>query len=173
MGAGLALKEWPAERWRELVQRLAAEGHHLVFTGTGEDQARKIRAAIADQPGCTDLCDRLSWPEFVAVTASARLVLTVDSVAGHLAAAGGTPVVVLMSGMNRIEQWKPLAERVSVVTQPVPCAPCHRSRGCEAMTCVRGIEVASVLGAIRHRLEGELVSPHGARSFSPGESSTA
>jgi ADP-heptose:LPS heptosyltransferase len=166
LGSGLALKEWPLARWRELASLLVAEGHQLVFTGSGGDQAEKVRAAIADQPGCVDLCDKLSWAEFVATVSGARLVVTVDSVAGHLAAAAGTPVVVLMTGMNRIPQWQPFAERVAVVTHSVPCAPCHTSWGCEAMSCIREVDVASVLEAVHAQLEAAPVSVEGSESLS-------
>jgi ADP-heptose:LPS heptosyltransferase len=151
-GAGLRLKEWPAERWRALVDRLTADGHTLVFTGRGEEQVGEVDRIIEGRAKCLNLCDRLGWDEFITTLAGARLVISVDSVAGHLAAAVNTPVVVLMSGMNRIGQWIPLGDSVTTVTHPVPCAPCHRSRGCAAMTCVREIRVEDVLRAVRGEL---------------------
>ncbi len=152
MGAGLRLKEWPEERWRALVGRLAAEGHTLVFTGRGVDQLEQAERVIQGRDRCLNLCDRLGWSEFVATLAGARLLVSVDSVAGHIASAVNTPVVVLMSGMNRIEQWVPLGEAVTTVHHPVACAPCHRGQGCTAMTCVREIELDGVLRAIRKEL---------------------
>lgn len=152
MGAGLALKEWPREKWASLVERLLAEGHTLVFTGKGEGQAEAADRVIGGRERCHNLCDRLGWGEFVGTLAEARLVVTVDSVAGHLAAAADTPTVVLTSGMNRIAQWRPLGDAALPVSHPVPCAPCHRSRGCPAMTCVREISVEEVLDAVRGRL---------------------
>lgn len=154
MGAGLQLKEWPAEKWHALVGSLLAEGHTLVFTGTGTEQAEQAERAIGGRAGCHNLCDRLGWDEFVGAVAGARLVVSVDSVAGHLAAGAGVPVVVLMSGMNPIVQWRPLGERIRVLTHSTPCAPCNVSRGCAAMTCVREITVREVLAAVREELAG-------------------
>jgi len=159
MGAGLPLKEWPTERWHALVGELLSEGHTLVFTGSGARQAADAGRAIDGRAGCHNLCGRLGWDEFVAALAGARLVLSVDSVAGHLAAATETPVIVLASGMNRIDQWRPLGERVRTLTRPMPCAPCHRSRGCAGMGCIRGIEVHEVLDAVREEAGSRFPSP--------------
>lgn len=148
MGSGLALKEWPRERWKELATKLRAGGRTLVFTGSGALQEQAARLLTTEVPGCHNFCNRLDWKEFVATLADAEVVVTVDSVAGHLAAAVGTPVVVLMTGMNRIEQWRPLGERVVTVTNVVPCAPCFRSQGCAGMECVREITVDQVLEAM-------------------------
>lgn len=148
MGAGSAVKEWPTAKWSELVDRLLATGYRLVFTGSGQVQAADAEGVIRGRSGCTNLCNRVDWDGFVATVAAARLMVCVDSVAGHVAAAVGTPVLVLMSGINRTSQWIPVGEEVQVLTNPVPCAPCFRSRGCEAMTCVRGIRVEDVLASI-------------------------
>lgn len=154
MGAGLQLKEWPADRWHTLVGEILADGHTLVFTGTGAAQAAAADRAIAGRVGCHNLCDRLGWSGFVGAVAGARLVVSVDSVAGHLAAGAGVPVVVLTSGMNPIEQWRPLGERVRVLTHAMPCAPCNLSRGCAGMACIRALTVREVLAAVRAELTG-------------------
>lgn len=154
MGAGLRHKEWPLERWRVLADHLRAEGHTLAFTGSGGDQAEDARRVIGAHSGCHNLCDRLSWTEFVRTLAGAQAVITVDSVAGHIASGVGAPVVVLMSGMNEIDEWRPLGDRTLPITHPVPCATCHRGRGCAEMTCVRGIDVAEVLALVRTALAG-------------------
>jgi ADP-heptose:LPS heptosyltransferase len=152
MGAGLPIKEWPRERWAELIDELLAAGHTLVFTGSGEEQGREAQALVAGRSNCFDLCNRLDWSGFVAAVAAARLVVCVDSVAGHVAGAVGTPVVVLTSGINRPGHWIPVGDRAAIVTHPVPCAPCFRSRGCPEMACVRGIGVDAVLATVRETL---------------------
>ncbi|MBV9772317.1 MAG: glycosyltransferase family 9 protein [Gemmatimonadetes bacterium] len=155
MGAGLQLKEWPAAKWHALAGHLLAEGHTLVFTGAGAAQAAEADRAIGGRAGCHNLCDRLSWNEFAGTVAGARLVVSVDSVAGHLAAGAGVPAVVLTSGMNPIVQWRPLGERVRVLTHATPCAPCNLSEGCAAMECIREVTVEEVLAAVREELAGD------------------
>lgn len=167
MGAGLKLKEWPEERWQALVNRLLEDGHSLVFTGNGAQQAREADLVIGNRSRCENLCDRLSWSEFVQVIRAAQLVVSIDSVAGHIAAAVDTPSVVIASGINRAAQWKPLHPRSTTVTHPVSCAPCFRSQGCGAMACVREVSVRDVLSAVGRQLgQEELVGPSIDRSDS-------
>jgi ADP-heptose:LPS heptosyltransferase len=154
MGAGLELKEWPLSHWHDLIGRLLEEGHSLLLTGSGAGQAERVELAIDGRAGCHNLCNQLSWSQFVDVLAGARLLVSVDSVAGHVAAGVNTPAVVLMSGINRMEQWRPVGERVTTISHPMPCSPCHQSRGCAAMSCVRMIEVDEVLAAVRAELAG-------------------
>jgi ADP-heptose:LPS heptosyltransferase len=48
-----------------------------------------------------------------------------DSGPAHLAAAVGTPAVVLFSGTNHPQQWKPWGTHVAVLRHEVACSPCH------------------------------------------------
>jgi hypothetical protein len=66
--------------------------------------------------------------ELAAVLEASDLFIGADSGPAHLAAAVGTPAVVLFSGTNDPRQWQPCGEAVRVLRQPVPCSPCHRTR---------------------------------------------
>ena len=165
MSSGSPLREWPAAKWRELAEHLTIDGHGLVFTGSGQEQARAIADVTRDLPGCTNLCDRLEWPEFVHVVACAELLVSVETVAAHVAAAVGTPSVAIWTGIGRLSHWRPLGGECTVLMNQVPCAPCFRSRGCQAMSCVRDVSVGAVLEAVRSHLRpaGDLAaskSPH-------------
>lgn len=166
MGAGSELKRWPAERWRRTLEALAAEGHAILLTGSG-DAERALAREVAGVERCVDLVGELSWAGFVAAIAEAQLVLGVDSVAGHLAAASGTPCVVVMAGMSNPAHWRPLGPWSRVVTRAVPCAPCYRSRGCGSMACIREVEVEEVLDAV-HALLGEAAPAHTGRGGRTG-----
>jgi ADP-heptose:LPS heptosyltransferase len=153
IGSGSPLREWPASKWRELAKRLTAEGYRLAFTGSGDEQARAIAQVTQGLRGCADLCNRLRWPEFVSVVAGAALLVGVETVAAHVAAAVGTPSVALWTGIGRLSHWRPLAAQCTVLMSAVPCAPCFRSRGCSAMACVRDVTVDTVLDAVRARVQ--------------------
>ncbi len=149
MTAGSPLREWPREKWRQLAERLTAEGHELVFTGSGALQEEAAAEVSRGLPRCTNLSGRLGWHEFVHALACAQLVICVETVAAHIAAASGTPCVALWTGITRLTQWRPLGAASTVLINPVPCAPCFRSRGCAAMSCVRDVGVETVLEAVR------------------------
>ncbi len=146
VGAGLALNAWPTAKWRALAERMAADGQRLVFTGAGERDKALIAEITEGLRGCLSLCDRLNWGRFTAAIARARLLVCVDTVAGHIAAATGTPCAVLVTGRNPY-LWHPRAPGVRVLLHPVPCAPCHRGLGCAGMECIRALEVERVYQA--------------------------
>jgi ADP-heptose:LPS heptosyltransferase len=152
MGPGSRLREWPAAKWRQLAEWLTADGHRLAFTGSGDEQARRIAEVTRDVRGCVDLCNRLTWQEFVHVVACAELLVGVETVAAHVAAAVMTPCVAIWSGIGRLSHWRPRGGECTVLMSPVPCAPCFRSRGCSAMSCVRDVSVDAVLEAVHSHL---------------------
>jgi ADP-heptose:LPS heptosyltransferase len=107
-GSGSPAKNWPIEKFLALADKLN-EKHHAVFIlGPAEDGVEKtLRAAghviIRDQP-------------LGVVAAIARMTSAFvgnDSGVSHLAAASGTPGVVLF-GPSDPERWRPLG-RVTVL----------------------------------------------------------
>jgi heptosyltransferase-2 len=149
IGAGHARKEWPVERWISVVRELAASGTTCVLTGAGPSQSALARRIAAAVPGTLDVSDRLDWEEFRAMIASARVVLSVDTVAMHVAGAAGVQCVALMTGMDRPQRWRPLGAPVTLLSAPVPCSPCYLSRGCAHMSCIRNISTDDVVDAAR------------------------
>jgi GT2 family glycosyltransferase/ADP-heptose:LPS heptosyltransferase len=154
VGASIARKEWPLAKWRAVVRQIVAAGNRVVLTGAGARQAALTRDLSAGTSGVVDFCDRLKWEELRCVLKRARLVVSVDTVAMHLAAAEGTPCVALMTAMDDPQRWRPLGEQVTLLTAPVPCAPCYRSRGCAAMSCIRDLTPELVLAAASPHLNG-------------------
>ena len=160
MGVGSSLREWPKPKWREVVRVLMASGVRVVLTGAGAEQVREADDVARDH-GCVNLAGRLRWHEFVYVIAKARVVVAPETVAGHVAAAVGTPCVSLYTGMGNIDHWRPLSDRCSVLTHAVPCAPCYRRRGCATMDCIRGIEADDVIGAVMVGAKDLIAVPRG------------
>jgi ADP-heptose:LPS heptosyltransferase len=146
-GAGSARKEWRVEHWRAVARELRSTGTHMVLTGAGKAQRHTGREIANEITGVVNMCDRLTWQEFRHVLAQARVVVSVDTVTTHLAAAAGTPCVAIMTGIDDPERWRPLGEHVTVLTEAVPCSPCFRSHGCTSMACVRGVSPAAVVSA--------------------------
>jgi ADP-heptose:LPS heptosyltransferase len=154
MGSGAAERRWPASEWKLLLAQLAAEGHTLVFTGRGAEEMHAIREQRSALPDSVDLGDQLDWEEFVHIVRQARLVITVETAAAHVAGAVGTPCVAVWSGTTSTAHWRPLGTSAELVTNAVPCAPCFRGRGCEHMTCLRGLAASQVLAAVHRALDG-------------------
>jgi ADP-heptose:LPS heptosyltransferase len=83
--------------------------------------------------------------------------VSVDSGPAHIAAAVGTPLVVLW-GPGILAQTRPIAETgsVEIVREAVGCAPCYGTpmmKACRRNICMEGITPDRVLQAIARRLE--------------------
>jgi ADP-heptose:LPS heptosyltransferase len=155
MGAATAEREWLPEYWREVIRALTERGYRVICTGKGEREdamAREVTGALAhgraDGRGAADLSGRFTWPELVAVIASARALLSVDTGVAHVAAAFGVQTVTLMATIAIVEHWRPYHERGTVLSHPMPCAPCFRRGGCAAMSCLRLVSPAQVVAAL-------------------------
>ncbi|ROP66133.1 glycosyltransferase family 9 protein [Curtobacterium sp. ZW137] len=115
VGAFHGARHWPVDRFAEVVRGLRERGHDVVLTGGAADVARA--AAVADAAGLPPeavLAGVLDLQPFAAVVAAARVVVTVDTGAAHLASAYGIPSVVLF-GPAPPEAWGPPASGPHVV----------------------------------------------------------
>lgn len=160
MGSGAPERRWPTEAWKALARKLADDGHLLVFTGRGPEEAAAVGAAVEGLPRAINLCDRLSWTQFVHAVRRAEAVVTVETVAAHVAAATDTPCVALWSGTTSRHHWGPAGSSVSLVMQPTTCAPCFRSRGCADMTCIRDLSASDVHAAVQRMLSARVAFHH-------------
>jgi len=95
MGSMGRHKEWRAEDWLPLIAHFAEEKIPVVFTGQGERENTRIQKIIQQTGWGKNLCDQLEWNQFCSTLQKARLVVSVDSVASHLAAQLGTQVIVI------------------------------------------------------------------------------
>jgi ADP-heptose:LPS heptosyltransferase/glycosyltransferase involved in cell wall biosynthesis len=149
MGAQNNIRAWTPDKWISLATALKRQGRELVITG-GPGEEKETARALGERVSVRDLTGRQSWQQFVATVAGATAIVTIDSVAGHVAACFGVPTVVLAAGRQRINLWRPNNINAVMLTHPVGCAPCHRTRGCGAMACVRLIDPADVLSSLEH-----------------------
>ena len=95
-GARWPSKLWPAAAWAELADWLSREhGLQVAITGSAADRELAAQICAAMQEPALNLAGRTSLPELAAVLRRARLAVTTDTGAMHLAAALGTPVVAL------------------------------------------------------------------------------
>lgn len=153
-------RAWVPEKWSSLATILKGNGYELVVTGGPGDEAEAARVLSENVP-VKDLTGRISWNQFVATVANAIAIVTIDSVAGHVAACFGVPSVTLIAGRQRLNLWRPNSPNAFALTHPVGCAPCHRTKGCAVMACVRQIEVADVLAALQPIMKSRLNSQLG------------
>lgn len=145
------LKGWPRDSFRALADGLIEKGASLVFTGASED-ASDVEAVVRGLPvsRLRNVTGRTSVPVLGSLLRRLDLLVSVDSGPAHLAAAVGTPLVVLW-GPAILEQVRPMSSRspVVIIRHAVPCAPCYDTplmKTCQKNICMEGISPEAVLG---------------------------
>ena len=125
-GASAASRRYPTARFGIAADAIAARGHCLpIFTGDATEQALIAEARCAmTQPSIT-LAGQLDVPELAALIDEAQLLLANNSGPAHIAAAMGTPAVVLYALTN--PQHTPWRTPARVLNHDVPCRHCLKS----------------------------------------------
>ncbi len=107
VGAFYGSRRWPADRFADVVRTLVESGEHVVLTGGAEERERALAvAALAGLSPESVLAGSLDLTGFAAVIAAARVVVSADTGAAHLASAYGIPSVVIF-GPAPPEEWGP------------------------------------------------------------------
>ena len=147
-GSGRKKALWSLEKWARLADLLQERNdvRVLIAVGPGESQvARNIAVLMGRQP--LILANEISIPDFVGLVSMAHLLIGLESFSAHVAAAVDTPCVVIHSGVQAMELWRPQGLSIHTLTNPVSCSPCWRTRGCDTMECLQGVEVRDVFDA--------------------------
>jgi len=139
-------KDWPDYSWIALAGRLAQFGSVIEIGEAGP--------APAEPPSRNylDLRGRTSLEKLAAAMAAADLHVGPDSGPMHVAAAVGTPSVVLYGGY--IDPENTLYPGNVAMAAPVPCSPCWLRTPCPFdRRCLSGVSPGSVEEAVRKRWE--------------------
>jgi lipopolysaccharide heptosyltransferase II len=123
-GATAPSRRYPAQLFAEVIAGLPGSGQ-ILLTGTNDEF--DLVDAVARRVGtkAVNLAGQLTLGEMAVLTQRARLLLSNNSGPVHLAAALGTPVVVLYALTN--PQHTPWNVPSRVVFRDVPCKYCYRS----------------------------------------------
>ncbi|HVG29102.1 MAG TPA: glycosyltransferase family 9 protein [Pyrinomonadaceae bacterium] len=114
-GAGNPSREWRLERFAEIAERVARNDglRTVVFLGPEERaRSREIRAAFP--PRTTSVVDNLDIPRLACALARMSVLVSNDTGPVHVAAAVGTPAVVLVGRPTR-DGYEPVGERHRVI----------------------------------------------------------
>lgn len=151
--AAFDTKRWAIENFAKLGPVLNEHGFFIVAIAAPHEAALvNALKQIAPVPivGFTDL----SLPEITALASRASLFVGNDSGIAHMAAAVGTPAVVIF-GSSNVDHWAPWATGPSTtVLEEMDCQPCH-GYFCEkfsAPECIKRVPVQRVIAAIERVL---------------------
>ncbi|MEQ1860106.1 MAG: glycosyltransferase family 9 protein [Chthoniobacteraceae bacterium] len=115
-GSGGARKNWPLERWRELIAHLLKRETPPIIVG-GEAEHSTLAQLNAAFPSRLRFARDLPLPQLAAVLARCPGFIGHDSGISHIAAAVGTPCVLLF-GPTDPQVWAPANPHVRVIAAP-------------------------------------------------------
>ncbi|HEX4053190.1 MAG TPA: lipopolysaccharide heptosyltransferase I [Tepidisphaeraceae bacterium] len=145
-GTNWATKQWPVERFAELVGPLKERfGLDSVAAGAAGDA--KLTRRI---PAQFDLTGRTNLRQMVALLERASLVVGNDTGPMHVAAALRVPLVTPY-GPTDPGRTGPFRRENSVVRLNLPCSPCY-SRTCSHHSCMQWLEMDAVLTVAREQI---------------------
>ena len=120
-------KQWPAESYRALAEKLCQAGYGVWIYGS--DKEKELAAVIsAAQPEIKNLCGKTQLVDVIDLLALNQCVVSNDSGLMHIAAAVGSPVVAIY-GSSTPDYTPPLTDSKKVIYLGLACSPCF-SRHC-------------------------------------------
>ncbi len=153
--ASRSVKQWSPGRFARCAEDLVRRGHQVLVAGGPREDG--LLASVAGRCA-TALPGSMTLGLLGAVFERAAVVVGNDTGLAHLAAAVGTPVVVLF-GPTPPGRWGPSADRGEVVTLDPACGPCsdHGARPCRKArrACLDDLETNAVVAAVERILTAE------------------
>jgi len=114
-GSGSDKKNWPEEKWADLLQHLARfTQFNLLLVGGEAEGERLQRLAAALPPARTKVAQSLPLADLARLLQNSAAFIGHDSGISHLAAALGVPGLILW-GDTAEEIWRPPHERISIL----------------------------------------------------------
>ncbi len=154
-------KEWPLDRYAELVRRIGGAFNVPFVVSGGASEAHGAQCLVEAARGrhICSVAGRLTLGQAACLFARAALMVTGDSGPMHVAAALGTPVVALF-GPTFPERTGPWGQSHVVIQYRRP--PSHHTyRSDPAAIYMRAIPVEAVVEAVSRKLSEQLAGNGG------------
>jgi ADP-heptose:LPS heptosyltransferase len=150
-GSQLPSRRWAPGRFAAVADALAERGLAIVLTGSMGERALTqqvadaMRAPALDLAGCTSL-----W-QLGALVEWASQVVCNDTGISHIAAALGTPSVVVANGSDVARSAPADAQRHRVFWHDLPCRPCSHAVCPNGDACALAVPAAAVAREAVHQ----------------------
>ena len=150
--AAFNTKQWATKNFARVAEYLTERGYAPIAIAAPHEA--QIIEDLCSEASVKILGLDLSLPEVSALASRSQLFVGNDSGIAHIAAAVGTPSVVIF-GSSNIAHWRPWHRAAAeVVFEEMPCQPCH-GYFCEMFPqpeCILRVPVAIVIAAIERCL---------------------
>ncbi len=146
--AAFATKQWATENFARVAEFVTERGFAPVAIAAPNEKA--LLEKLCSEANVRIATFDLSLPEVTALAARSQLFTGNDSGIAHIAAAVGTPAVVIF-GSSNLAHWRPWnSAPAEIVFEEMPCQPCP-GYFCEKFDqpeCILRVPVARVTAAI-------------------------
>jgi ADP-heptose:LPS heptosyltransferase len=144
VGGGWPSKILDEKQWLQIAAGL--KNDHRVVMLWGNEKEKETAAAVARQCG-VPLAPFMGFSDLICFIAGARLVVSADTLALHLADMTLTPAVGIFGPSSPLRNG-PLLPQSRVVYRQLGCSFCYR-RKCDTMSCLRDIEIEDIIEAAK------------------------
>jgi len=152
-GASVKERRWGVDKFRALVQWIAAAGLSSVIIGGKED--KETAETILSAGGGQNLAGFTSVAGTAAVIAGSKMLVSGDSGVLHIAVGLGIPSVSFF-GAGIAKKWAPQGIKHRVLNRNLPCSPCTLFGTTPVCTdnvrCLKEIKAEEVSAAIERLL---------------------
>jgi ADP-heptose:LPS heptosyltransferase len=152
VGARLASRRWPLERYARAATAILLQGWQVALTGTSAERALAADVRRLSGRNLPDLCGKTTLGSLASLVESSRLLLCNDTGISHIAAAMRAPSVVIASGSDA-RRWAPTNHDLHVVLAgDAPCRPCAYEHCPVGHPCALAVTVPQVLREVNRQL---------------------
>lgn len=117
-------KRWPAANFAVLADMLGSTfDSEILLLGAEHEIDISAQVAHAATSSPVDLTGRTDLATATAILSELDLFISNDMGLAHIAAAAGTPTIVIFGPTNDVTT-RPLGSNVVIVREPVECSPC-------------------------------------------------
>lgn len=149
-------KQWPVGNFAKAAEFLARKGISAVAVAS-RDERETLKHLVSQSHVPITTFDDLSLREITALASRARIFVGNDSGMAHIAAAVGTPSVVIFGSSNR-DHWRPWTDAANeIVYEEFHCQPCagYECKEFGDAPCIGNIAPEKVFAAIDRVLAAE------------------
>jgi heptosyltransferase II len=137
-------KQWPADRFIQIGDRLAESGNcHVLLVGASSEKQLGESIAKRMHHNPILLTGRTTLAESIAILSLCDLVLSNDTGPAYLSAALGRPTLTIF-GPTNFNMICPTSDTAHIVRAPIHCAPCMLRDCTTNHECMKAVTVDMV-----------------------------
>ncbi|MCS7231964.1 MAG: glycosyltransferase family 9 protein [Elusimicrobiota bacterium] len=145
LDSGVETRRWPLEKFLDLIEKVSNSFKvKTVIIGKREIAGLQKLDALS-------LIGKTTLRQLIHVIRLSSLLVTNESGPAHIAAAVGTPVVIIWGGSTDPRIWAPKGKNVEIIHKDVDCQFCEKEK-CSSMKCLKMISVEDVFLVIKKLL---------------------